>query len=178
MKGLLIAFATLLQVSAYSQPLVFTDETTDVTFETRHLLGDLQGVVRSVTGSANIDTGNLAASYLNLALYSSTFQHDDIFVGPDFTKAACFDVKKNPTIDLRSGSITKLKGLNQFQFKGALIVKGKSREITFPFTAVPNVGGYDFSFEFPLARKPYQLHCGFCKKMMFTVKAYGKRQQS
>lgn len=174
------AIMTIILLAALSisqaQTLIINEETSDVTFETRHLLGNLQGTIKGVYGTAFIDSTNLASSFLNLSFVTSTILHDDMYVGPNLYKEECLDIKRNPTIDLRSGSISKIKGKNQYQFKGALIVKGKSRELTFPFYAIPNIGGYDFAFRFPMAKKPYELHCSFCKKINITVKAYGKRK--
>ncbi len=158
-----------------AQVMKMDDETTDVTFKTRHLLGLLEGTVTGVNGTAVLDTNQMNQSYLRFALSPATFIHNENYVGPNLFKESCFDVKRNPEINLVSSSITKLKGVNNYQFKGALIVKGKSRDISFSFTAVPNIGGFDYVFQFPINKKMYELKCAFGKEILIKVRAYGKR---
>jgi polyisoprenoid-binding protein YceI len=176
MKQLFIPFLLVLSFSVSGQVMQMSDETSDVSFETKRNLGKLEGTVRGINGTAFLDTNNLAASYINLSVSTKTLLHNDRFTGPDFTAEDCFNVKKFPYISLRSASITKLKGENQYQFNGGLIVKTHTAKVSFPFTAVPNIGGYDFLFEFPLVKKDLKIDCGFRKKMMFKVRAYGKKK--
>lgn len=176
MKKLIIPFLLFISLSGSAQVLQMSDETTDITFETKRNLGKLEGTVRGINGTAFIDSNNLGASYLNLSLSTKTLLHNDRYTGPDFTDADCFEVKRFPYITLRSTSITKLKGENQYLFTGGLIVKTHTGKVSFPFTAVPNVGGYDFNFAFPLVKKDFKMDCGFHKRMIFKVRAYGKKK--
>lgn len=160
--------------SAHSQVMYMSDETTDVTFETKHMGATLEGTIKGVKGTALLDTNNMATAYLRFSLAPATFIHNENYVGPNLMKESCFDSKKNPDIELVSSSIIKLKGIGNYQFNGALIVKGKSRDISFCMKATPSIGGYDFLFHFPIVKKNYGLQCSFSKQLCLTVRAYAK----
>ena len=176
MRCVFFLILLLTSLSTLAQEMVFTDETTDVTFTTKRHIGTLDGLVRGVSGTASLDTNNLSAAYINISFATSTLLHNDRYTGPDFTSSDCFDVKKYPAMTLKSTSIAKLKGINKYQLTGGLIVKNHTGKVSFPFTAVPNIGGYDFVFDLPLIKKEFKMKCGFRKKIIFHVRGYGKRK--
>ena len=171
---LLLLFASLHFIGK-AQAMKMNDESTDVTFEAKHLAGWLEGTIKGVIGTAELDTNKMENAYLRFSISPATFIHNENYLGPNLFKENCFDTKKNPEINLVSSSITRLKGVNKYQFRGALIIKGKSRDITFQFSAVPNVGGYDYEFQFSIIKKTYELKCAFSKKLLIKVRAYAKR---
>jgi polyisoprenoid-binding protein YceI len=176
MKKLLIAFVVLISLKAQSQTLLMTDETSEVGFVTKHLAGRLEGTIRGVQGMSSFNPNDLAKSYFKIAFATTTIISNDNLAGPNLIKAECFDPGKYPSIELSSSSLTKLEGANEYQFKGTLKVKGITKEISFPFTATPNAGGYDFNFAFAFARKAFGLQCGATgKSFKILVKTYGKR---
>lgn len=175
MKIFLFAAILFASVNVKAQTMQMTDETTDITFVTRHNVGQLEGSFKGVKGTASLDSNNLSASFLKLAFATSTAIHNDNLTGPDLSKVSCFNPSQYPLIELSSTAITKLPGVNQYQFTGTLKVKGITKNITFPFTATPNVGGYDFLFTFPLVKKAFKLHCSIKKQFKITVRGYGKK---
>lgn len=177
MKALLFTAIFFLSLTAEAQTMVMTDETTDITFATRHF-GELIGTFKGAKGTANLDTNNLSASFLKLAFATSTTLHNDNLTGPNLAKAGCFNPSQYPQIELSSTSISKLPAANRYQFTGTLNVKGITKEITFPFTATPNIGGYDFNFTFPIVKKAFKLHCAVAKKFRITVRGYAKKMVS
>lgn len=174
MKILLFATILFLSIAATGQTMEMTDETTDVTFATRHF-GELIGTFKGVKGTASLDTNNLSAAFLKLAFATSTALHNDNLTGPNLAKAGCFNPSQFPQIELSSTSVTKLPAANRYQFTGTLTVKGITKDITFPFTATPNIGGYDFNFTFPIVKKAFKLHCAVSRQFKITVKGYGKK---
>ena len=176
MKCVILLIFIFCSVVGITQPLLMTDETTDLNFETRHLIGKLEGTARGINGTLILDSLNPSTSSFRFSFATSTFLHNDFYLGPDLTRPDCFDVNRNPTVDLVSSSITKLSAPNQYLFKGALIIKGISRDITFPITATPNIGGYDIRFQFQFLKRNYQLQCAFHKRMTVKVKGYAKRK--
>lgn len=176
MRSIFFAMILFASVNSKGQTMMMNDETTDIRFVTHHVAGQLEGTFKGVKGSAVLDTNNLPASYLKLAFATTTLEQNDNLAGPNLVRRSCFDPSQYPQIELSSTSITKLAGNNRYQFSGNLEVKGITRPITFPFTAKPNVGGYDYSFTFPLLKKAFHLHCAVRKKFMITVRAYGKKE--
>jgi polyisoprenoid-binding protein YceI len=44
-----------------------------------------------------------------------------------------------------------------YQFSGALTIKGKSKPISFPFTATPSADGYLFKGSFKMNRRDFNI---------------------
>ena len=71
-------------------------------------------------------------------------------------KPEYFDVKKYPVIRFLSNRITTSTQAGTLFITGKLTIKNVTREISFPFTAVPQQDGYLFTGEFKINR----LHFG------------------
>ncbi len=156
--------------------MLFNDETTSITFSTPNVIMSLKGTFTGVKGVGQLVPTNLSQSYLHFTFGANTAIANDPFIGPDLTKESCFNSQKYPTIELKSDHIEKLPANNKYLFTGFLTVKNITQQISFSFTAIPNVGGYDYDFSFPIPRKAYELKCHCGQKFQITVKGYGKKQ--
>ncbi|MDB5250506.1 MAG: YceI family protein [Segetibacter sp.] len=175
MKKILVIVIILATVRSNAQNLLMTDETTDIKFAAKNLFGRFEGAFKGVKGVAFLDSSNLSQSFLRLSFDATTGAiHDNVIV-PNLVKEACLNTAKYPTIEFESTSITKLAGGNKYQFNGTLKVKELSNSISFPFTAIANVGGYDLRFTFPLNKKDFNLDCPVFKKINISVAGYAKR---
>jgi polyisoprenoid-binding protein YceI len=168
----LIVFATL---SLQAQTLKMSDETSDVTFVSKHLAGRLEGSFKGAQGSAQFNPADLAHSYFKFLFAAATAQSNDPTVGPNFVQQGCFYPEKYPSIELSSKSITKLATANRYMFNGSLKIKGVSRFIAFPMTVTPNAGGYDFTFSFTFRKKDFNVKCGTGKDFTINVRTYAKQ---
>jgi len=175
MKNIFLTILLFAAVAVNGQTMVMNDETTDITFTTGHLFGKLEGTFKGAKGSVSLDSNNLAGSSLQFSFASSTLLQNDYLVGPNLLRASCFNAGQFPAIELTSTSVTKLPAAKQYQFKGTLTVKGISKEIAFPFTATPNVGGYDLNFTFPIRKKHYNLTCPTTRQFKISVRGYAKK---
>ncbi|MDB5192596.1 MAG: hypothetical protein JWQ96_2159 [Segetibacter sp.] len=175
MRKMMIAFLLLTAFGLQAQTLSFTDETTDVKFQTKHLAGQLEGTFRGVKGSAQFDPADLAGSSLKLAFDVTTATTNDHTLGPNLFKEECFYTAKFPTIEFSSSRLTQLAN-NKYLFEGTIQLKGVSKYLSFPFAAKPNAGGYDFNFSFTVLRKAFDLNCGaMAKDFKIIVRGYGKK---
>lgn len=168
-------FSLLLALHAKSQNVFFNDETTTVSFSTPHVIMLLKGTFSGVKGTGLLDPKNLDRSFLQLSFSSITALHNDHLIGPDLTKKNCLDPFNYPTIQLVSEVIEKIPGENKYLFKGKLTVKNITQTVSFPFIAIPNIGGFDYDFSFSIPRKSYDLNCRCGEKFNITVKGYGKK---
>ena len=175
MKRLFLACFVFSVVSAVAQPMMFDDETTTVTFSTPHVIMLLKGTFTGVQGASQLNPSDLSKSFLKLTFGANTAIGNDPFIGPDLTKEACLDSRNYPTIQLQSEHIEKLTEENKYLFTGSLTVKNITEKVSFTFTAIPNVGGYDYDFSFPIPRKTYELNCRCGQKFQITVRGYGKK---
>jgi polyisoprenoid-binding protein YceI len=178
MKITLFALLVFCVTSPGAQKLVMNDETTTVGFVTKFLGGRLEGTFKGVDGSADFNPTQLNNSYLKLVFSTATATTSDNTAGPNFIQPECLYPAKYPFIELFSTSITKGGGVNDYNFNGQLKIKGTTKNIAIPFTAVPNVGGYDFNFGFGFKRKDFGLKCtGLGKEFKVTVRSYAKKAQ-
>jgi polyisoprenoid-binding protein YceI len=176
MKKLLIAFFFFSSVSAYSQKLIMNDETTDVSFVTKYLGARLEGTFKGIDGSAVFNPSALNSSYLKMIISVATATTSDNQFGPNLIQPECFYPARYPFIELFSTSITKGSEANSYNFIGQLKIKGTTKNITIPFTAVANAGGYDFLLSFAFLKKAFGIECkGIGKEFKVNVRAYAKK---
>lgn len=177
MKKLLFILLLLSGLSVNAQKLMMNDETTDISFATKFLAGRLTGTFRGINGSAVFNPTQLGNSYLKLMFSVVTVTTSDNQFGPNLIQPDCFHPAKYPFIELFSTSITKGASDTTYNFHGQLKIKGVSKNITIPFVAKPNQGGYDFYFGFGFARKAFGIKCDAVgKEFKVNVRAYGKRE--
>jgi polyisoprenoid-binding protein YceI len=116
---------------------------------------DVNGTFQGLTGVINFDPENLPASNFDVSLDATSVNTGNNLRDKHLKDADYFDVSHYPRIRLASSNIT---GKNEScLFTGALTIKGKTRQITFPFTAGPVDDGYIFKGSFKIKRKDYGL---------------------
>ncbi len=177
MKKLIVVGFTLMCHPGYSQILVMNDETTDIIFRSNYKGAKLDGTFRGVEGSAKFDPSQLPSSFLKLSFSVASVTANENQFAPDLIQPDCFYPNKYPLIELFSASILKLpENASGYQFNGYLKIKGKSRKLTFPFTAIANAGGYDFNFSFGFLRKAFGINCdAIGKDFKIGVRTFAKR---
>jgi polyisoprenoid-binding protein YceI len=176
MKRVIFLLLSFVAIQTNAQKLVLNDETTKVNFVTKYLAGRLEGTFRGVDGSADFNPAQLNTSYLKMVFSVATATTSDNTLGPNLIQPDCFHPAKYPFIELFSTKITKGNGINDYNFNGQLKIKGVTKAVIIPFTATPNVGGYDFNFSFGFARKAFGVKCtGLGKDIKVSVRGYGKR---
>ena len=177
MKKLLFVLLIFLALEANAQKLVMNDETTDVSFTTKFLAGRLTGTFKGINGSAVFNPAQLSSSYFKLMFSVAMVTTSDNQFGPNLIQPDCFYPAKYPFIELFSTRISKGATDSTFNFHGQLKIKGVSKNITIPFVAKPNAGGYDFYFGFGFARKAFGVKCDAVgKEFKVNVRAYGKKE--
>jgi polyisoprenoid-binding protein YceI len=68
-----------------------------------------------------------------------------------------FDVKNNPRIRLQSDKIAVTGKNRAYLFSGLLTIKGKSKAVSFPFTAAPQGDGFVFKGSFKMNRRDFDV---------------------
>jgi len=124
-------------------------------FTIKNLGFGVDGTFSGFDGTINFNPDDLAASNFDVTLNASTVNTDNGLRDGHLKEDGFFDVKNYPKIRLASSKITGSK--NNYQFTGQLTIKGKSKTITFPFTALPVAGGYNFKGSFKMNRRDFNL---------------------
>jgi len=104
-------------------------------------------------GTINFDPQNPAGSSFDVSINAASVNTDNSLRDEHLKGDGFFDVKNNPRIRLVSNKITG-KGTS-YQFSGTLTIKGKSKAISFPFTATGSADTYTFKGGFKINRKDF-----------------------
>ncbi|MEM6346288.1 MAG: YceI family protein [Bacteroidota bacterium] len=108
-----------------------------VTFEINNMGVAVDGSLSNPSGTVIFDPNDLVGSSINTSVQVNTIDTGIEVRDKDLKKAEYFDVAKYPNISFVSSSITK--NGSGYQAKGTLSIKGKSKEISIPFTVENDV---------------------------------------
>ena len=116
---------------------------------------DVIGTFGGFQGKITFDPQNPTTASFDVTIDAATVNTDNQLRDSHLKGGDYFDVADYPRIRLTSGKITGSK--NSYKFTGTLTIKGKSKDISFPFTAVPAADGYVFSGTFKINRKDFDI---------------------
>ncbi|MEO6630182.1 MAG: YceI family protein [Mucilaginibacter sp.] len=146
----LLIFAATKVASAQYKPV---DKESSLKFTIGNFGFDVHGSFTGFQGSIAFDPQNLAAGSFDITIDASTINTDNSLRDKHLKEDGYFDVANNPRIHFLSTKITG-KG-SAFTMYGQLTIKGKSKDISFPFTAAPADDGYLFKGSFKINRKDF-----------------------
>jgi polyisoprenoid-binding protein YceI len=170
MKGLIIpAICLLLSISSKAQLLAPIDSSSAVTFKIKNLGFNTSGSFSGVAGTITFSPDNLAGCNFDVHVDANTVNtdmemRDNHLRGEDY-----FDVKKYPQIRFVSTKITNSNKKGTLFVFGNLTIKGITKEISFPFTAIPTQDGYLFNGEFKMNRREFNVGGGSTLSDQLTV---------
>jgi polyisoprenoid-binding protein YceI len=124
-----------------------------------HLIGSstVNGTLKGLKGTIIFDPANLNAASFNVSVSVNTISTGIGMRDNDLQKEKYFNQSKYQLIALKSQSITKGTGKDQYTLTASLTIRGVTKTISFPFTAIPSNGGYLFKGQFQLNRMDYNL---------------------
>lgn len=131
------------------------NEKSELKFSISNLGFNVTGSFGGIEGAILFDPQNTTGSHFDVSVDAATVNTDNDLRDDHLKKESYFDVSNYPRIKLISEKISRGKGSNAFVFSGQLTIKGKSKTITFPFTATPNADGYLFKGNFKINRRDF-----------------------
>ena len=149
---LLILLATRI-VSAQYKPV---DQGSTLKFTIENFGFDVTGSFTGFQGSINFDSQNPANSSFDVTIDASTVNTDNTMRDNHLKGESYFDVKNYPRIRFVSGKITTGKSGGYF-VTSQLTIKGKTKQISFPFTASQSGDGYVFNGAFKINRRDFEV---------------------
>ena len=154
MNRLFIALCSmLLWVASSAQVLKPVDDESSVKFKIRNFgFNTVTGSFKGIRGTIRFSPENPGASGMDVTVDAQTVNTGINLRDNHLRKSEYFDVKKHPVIRFVSTKITPSTKAGTLFITGRLTIKNVTREISFPFTAVPQGGGYLFSGEFKINR--------------------------
>ena len=151
-KFALLLIGIIVGLISTSQVLRPVTDQSSVKFKIKNFgFNNVTGSFTGLQGTIKFNPENLSSSSIDV-----TVQAKSVNTGIDrrdnhLRKEEYFDVQKYPTIRFVSGKITSSKS-DTYLMSGKLTIKNVTREISFPFTAVPQKDGYLFNGEFKINR--------------------------
>jgi len=126
-------------------------------FIIKNLGFDVDGVFSGFDGSINFDPQNVANSSFDVTINASSVNTDNSLRDEHLRGENYFDVKNYPKIRLVSGKVAVLNKSGMYQLTGVLTIKGKAKQVSFPFSATPGADGYIFKGGFKINRKDFAI---------------------
>lgn len=132
------------------------DQGSTVTFKIGNFGFDVNGSFGAgLQGVITFDPQNAGGASFDVSIDANSINTDNKMRDGHLRDESYFDVKNYPRIRLLSTKVTTTNKAGVYQFTGQLAMKGKSKEVSFPFTAVAAAGGYTFSGSFTINRKDF-----------------------
>lgn len=147
----LLVFATAGIAEAQYKPV---DQGSAMTFKIANFGFNVNGSFTGFQGKINFDPQNLAEGSFDVSIDAATVNTDNSLRDKHLKDDGYFDVKNFPRISMVSGRISATKN-GAYMFDGNLSIKGKSKKISFPFTAAAADDGYIFKGSFKIKRKDF-----------------------
>jgi polyisoprenoid-binding protein YceI len=152
-KSFLLFLIPFFAASLTKAQYVPADKGSTLSFKIGNFGFDVSGSFTGFKGAINFDPQNIASSSFDVTVDASTVNTDNNLRDEHLRGASYFDVKNYPTIHFVSAKITSSG--SSFTAYGKLTIKGKSKDISIPFTATPGTDEYLFKGSFKINRKDF-----------------------
>ena len=163
MKILKTVFTALLICSVnylFAQRYTPVEQNSSIKFKVSHVMifrSTVTGTLKGLKGEILFEPKNLGQCSFDVSVQAETINTGLGMRDNELREEKYFDVDKYKQIVIKSQSITKGLHDNMFVFSGTLSIKGVTKSISFPFTAKPANGGYEFIGSFNLNRLEYNV---------------------
>lgn len=144
-------------LSSFTQVLKPVDEQSKVSFRIKHFGFNVTGSFNGLQGIIRFTPDNLGASVMDVTIQAKSVNTGIDMRDNHLRKPEYFDVSKYPAIHFVSTRITPSTKTGTLFIVGRLTIKNFTKEISFPFTAVPQQDGYLFMGEFKINRIDFRV---------------------
>lgn len=158
MKKLFFSLVCTLFLSAiFAQNYIPTDNGSDVKFSIKNFGLNVNGSFKGLKGKVTFNPANLPASSISASVDVATINTGNSSRDGHLKKEEYFHVAKYPVISFVSTKIINATKTGSLFIEGNITIKGITKAISFPFTAVPNSEGYLLKGEFKLNRRDFKV---------------------
>lgn len=145
-------------VSVHAQQLKPVDSKSEIKFTLKNFGLNTSGTLSGLKGTINFNSSNLSAASFNVTVDVNTINTGIDMRDSHLKKEEYFNAAKYPVISFVSASIRTDN--NGYIVSGQLTIKGITKNISFPFTALPQNGGTLFTGSFNIDRKDFDVGGG------------------
>ena len=159
-RYLLIPFLLTAWIYSAAQNYTPVDSSSSVKFKVKNLGFNVGGSFSGLQGAITFDPNNLSACKFDVTIDANTVNTGIDMRDNHLRNEDYFDVKNHPRIRIVSTRITPSTKAGTLYFFGNLTIKNTTKEISFPFTATAQNGGYTFNGEFKMNRRDFSVGGG------------------
>jgi polyisoprenoid-binding protein YceI len=131
------------------------DQGSTVQFKIKNLGFNVNGSFSGLDGNIQFDLNNLTASNFDVSIDATSVNTDNNMRDNHLRNETYFDVKNYPRIHFVSTKIKTSNKTGVLLIFGKLSIKNQTKDISFPFTAIPSNEGYLFKGTFKINRKDF-----------------------
>lgn len=156
MKKFFLPIALLLVTVNVAQLFTPTDAGSRISFSIKNFGINANGSFTGLNGIIRFDPNNLDASKMQVTIDAASIKTGIDARDTHLKKEDYFDVKKYPKLSFESRSIVR-KENGTYVMIGMFTIKGISKQVSFPFDAVPQQEGFRFTAGFKINRRDFNL---------------------
>jgi polyisoprenoid-binding protein YceI len=151
--------AHLAMTSLYAQTaghsFLPVDEGSEISFKIKNFGISSEGSFKGLQGTIVFDPQNVATDSFDVSIDAASVNTDNNLRDDHLRKDAYFDVEKYPRIRFASTSVVATDKNGHFMITGSLTIKGRTKQISFPFLATPAGDDYIFKGGFTINRRDF-----------------------
>lgn len=133
------------------------DQGSTLKFKIQNLGFDVNGTFSGFQGTIHFDSQNPAKASFDVTIDAKTVNTDNSLRDSHLKDAGYFDIKNYPAIRFVSDKVLPGNKAATFMVNGKLTIKGKSQDVSFPFTAAQANDGYLFKGSFKIKRRDFDI---------------------
>ena len=139
----------------FGQNYAPVDNGSDVKFSIKNFGFTVTGNFKGLKGKFSFNPANLPASSMNASVDATTINTGNNSRDNHLKKEEYLNVEKYPLISFVSDKVTNSTKAGTLNMEGRITIKGVTKVISFPFTAVAKGDDYLFEGEFKLNRRDF-----------------------
>ncbi|MBV9988369.1 MAG: YceI family protein [Chitinophagaceae bacterium] len=152
----ILFFPALLHAQVYTP----VDSRSEIKIIIKNVGMDTEGRMSGLQGTIHFNPAELKSASFDMSIDAASINTDIEPRDKTLKEAEYLNTAQYPRISFLSKQLSRLPGNNRYLMKGDITIKGITREISFPFSALPKDGGLQFSGEMKLNRKDFRIGTG------------------
>jgi polyisoprenoid-binding protein YceI len=132
------------------------NEGSTISFKIKNFGINNEGSFKGLQGTILFDPQNAPADSFDVSVDAASVNTDNEMRDEHLRKEAYFDVEKYPRIRFVSSAVT-VDGNGHYKLMGKLTIKRTTKEISFPFLAMPAGDDYIFKGSFTINRRDFDV---------------------
>ncbi len=133
------------------------DKLTSIEFLIKNFGMGVDGSFKNAVGKIVFDSTNLKNASFKISVDASTVNTGNNSRDKHLKKEEYFDVEKFPKISFQSDKVEKGSLPSTYMVTGKFYLKGKSKMVTIPFSAVAQGSGYVFQGKISINRRDFNV---------------------